>query len=145
MMEKNVRNSVRDGELKVVDDSEKGTLNSLLLCQKTKITAGSGRRVGQYNGFSLIKAILMPQLILTLNPQSLSFDKAVDTHTGLVQIITDCFWHSTPSGLALHGIEGRDDQRTVREPIFDRRWEGLNLKKGIRADPNGYTQIQKDR
>ncbi|KAK2960947.1 hypothetical protein BLNAU_4034 [Blattamonas nauphoetae] len=68
--------------------------------------------------FSLVKADLIPQLILTLNPLSLSFAEAVEIHTGLVQIISYSLFPSTPVGLRILGIEDDNEQQAVHETIL---------------------------
>ncbi|KAK2954251.1 hypothetical protein BLNAU_10750 [Blattamonas nauphoetae] len=68
---------------------------------------------------TLFKANLFPQLIITLNPQSLSFDEAVDIHTNLMNIIARTLHLTSPSGLAKLGIEDRDEQQAVHETVLN--------------------------
>ncbi|KAK2950666.1 hypothetical protein BLNAU_14337 [Blattamonas nauphoetae] len=68
--------------------------------------------------YALVKADLIPQLIFTLNPQSLSFAEAVDIHTYLLDIIRITLWLATPYGLAQLGIDDDNEQPTVHETIF---------------------------
>ncbi|KAK2952441.1 hypothetical protein BLNAU_12547 [Blattamonas nauphoetae] len=63
-------------------------------------------------------ADLIPQLITTLNPHSLSFAKAVDIHVHLLNIIIHFLWSATRNGLASLKIEDPDVQQTVYETIF---------------------------
>ncbi|KAK2955238.1 hypothetical protein BLNAU_9790 [Blattamonas nauphoetae] len=66
----------------------------------------------------LVKADLIPQLIITLNPQSLSFEEAVDIHTNLMKSISWSFYLATQDGLRQLGIEDHDEQQAVRETIL---------------------------
>ncbi|KAK2945541.1 hypothetical protein BLNAU_19539 [Blattamonas nauphoetae] len=66
----------------------------------------------------LVKADLIPQLILLLNPLSLSFAEAVDIHACLISIISDSIWLSTPHGLTQLGIEDYDEQQAVHETVL---------------------------
>ncbi|KAK2946961.1 hypothetical protein BLNAU_18119 [Blattamonas nauphoetae] len=68
--------------------------------------------------FALVKADLIPQLIITLNPQSLSFAKAVDIHVIIMATITNLLWLSTPDGLTRLEIEDRDEQQAVHETVL---------------------------
>ncbi|KAK2943658.1 hypothetical protein BLNAU_21406 [Blattamonas nauphoetae] len=68
--------------------------------------------------FTLVKADLIPQLINTLNPHSLSFAEAVDIHTCLISRLAEAVWCSTPFGLANLEIEDYDEQKDVRETVF---------------------------
>ncbi|KAK2953873.1 hypothetical protein BLNAU_11133 [Blattamonas nauphoetae] len=67
---------------------------------------------------ALVKADLIPQLIITLNPQSLSFDKAVDIHTCLMKTIARSFWLATPDGLEQPEITDHDEQQSVHEIVL---------------------------
>ncbi|KAK2950462.1 hypothetical protein BLNAU_14580 [Blattamonas nauphoetae] len=67
---------------------------------------------------NLVKADLIPQLIITLNPLSLSFTEAIDIHINLLEIIALSLWLSTPDGLAGLEIEAHDEQLTVHETVF---------------------------
>ncbi|KAK2947872.1 hypothetical protein BLNAU_17197 [Blattamonas nauphoetae] len=66
----------------------------------------------------LVKADLIPQIINTLNPQSLSFAESVDIHIYLMKIIDFSFWLAAPLGLEDLEIEDRNEQLAVRETIF---------------------------
>ncbi|KAK2946423.1 hypothetical protein BLNAU_18674 [Blattamonas nauphoetae] len=46
---------------------------------------------------ALVKADLIPQVINTLHPLSISFSEAVDIHINLIPIIDNKVWLSTPS------------------------------------------------
>ncbi|KAK2952633.1 hypothetical protein BLNAU_12461 [Blattamonas nauphoetae] len=64
-------------------------------------------------GFSLAKADLIPQLINTLNPLSLSFAETDDIQTGLMRIIWSFLWLTTPDGLTRLGLEDENGQQTI--------------------------------
>ncbi|KAK2956564.1 hypothetical protein BLNAU_8404 [Blattamonas nauphoetae] len=68
--------------------------------------------------FPLVKADLIPQIIVTLNPHSLSFEEAVDIHASLMKIIHYSLWLATPDCLRQLEIEDRDGQHAVRETVF---------------------------
>ncbi|KAK2953257.1 hypothetical protein BLNAU_11720 [Blattamonas nauphoetae] len=67
---------------------------------------------------TLIKADLIPQLIVTLNPQSLSLAEAEDIHTGVISSISSSFWIATPYGLADLTFEGDDEQQAVFKTVL---------------------------
>ncbi|KAK2948851.1 hypothetical protein BLNAU_16194 [Blattamonas nauphoetae] len=68
--------------------------------------------------FTVVQADLIPRLINTLNPQSVSFVEAEDIHIPLLSIITDSVYLSTTSGLARLEIEDDDEQQAVHETVF---------------------------
>ncbi|KAK2956612.1 hypothetical protein BLNAU_8452 [Blattamonas nauphoetae] len=68
--------------------------------------------------FTLVKADLIPQLINTLNPQSLLFTEAEDIHINVMKIITHSLWLTSPYGIASLGIEDDDGQQAVHETVF---------------------------
>ncbi|KAK2956607.1 hypothetical protein BLNAU_8447 [Blattamonas nauphoetae] len=76
------------------------------------------RRLSDPVSFALVKADLIPQLINTLNPQSLSFAEGVDIHIHLLAILTHPFWLSTPYYLRQLGFEDRNEQESVHEIIL---------------------------
>ncbi|KAK2950721.1 hypothetical protein BLNAU_14392 [Blattamonas nauphoetae] len=67
---------------------------------------------------ALVKADLIPQLITTLNPQSLSFTEALDIHTYLMINITNSLGLATPNGLGQLGIEDDNEQEAVHETVL---------------------------
>ncbi|KAK2956146.1 hypothetical protein BLNAU_8926 [Blattamonas nauphoetae] len=67
---------------------------------------------------SLIKADLIPQLIIALNPHSLSFTEAVDIHINLMKTIRWFVARSTPHSLAELGIQDLNEQQAVHETVF---------------------------
>ncbi|KAK2957914.1 hypothetical protein BLNAU_7090 [Blattamonas nauphoetae] len=68
--------------------------------------------------YLLVQANLIPQLIITLNPQSLSFAEAVDIHTCLIQLLSSSLWLATPAGRARLGIEDNDDKQAFHETLL---------------------------
>ncbi|KAK2947879.1 hypothetical protein BLNAU_17204 [Blattamonas nauphoetae] len=70
------------------------------------------------NRFALIKVDLIPHLINTLNPPSLSIAETVDIHTCLMKIIRNSLWLTTTDGLEILENEDRNEQLAVREIIF---------------------------
>ncbi|KAK2958144.1 hypothetical protein BLNAU_6848 [Blattamonas nauphoetae] len=66
----------------------------------------------------LVKADLVPQLVTTLNPLSLSFAEAVDIHTYLLSTIGRSLCLATPDGLRQLAIKERNGQQSVRETIL---------------------------
>ncbi|KAK2951316.1 hypothetical protein BLNAU_13695 [Blattamonas nauphoetae] len=66
----------------------------------------------------LVNADLIPQLIITLNPLSLSFAEAVDIHINLLEIIDNSVWLTTPYGLTHLEVEDDDEQQAVRETVL---------------------------
>ncbi|KAK2957576.1 hypothetical protein BLNAU_7475 [Blattamonas nauphoetae] len=71
-----------------------------------------------HDQFALVKAGLVPQLINTLNPQSLSFSEAVDIHARLMDIIRESFLLATPESLEQLGIEDEDEQQAVHKTVL---------------------------
>ncbi|KAK2960901.1 hypothetical protein BLNAU_3988 [Blattamonas nauphoetae] len=67
---------------------------------------------------SLTNAGLIPQLILTLDPLSLSLIETVHMHASLMETITCSLWLETPGGLEHLGIKDENEQQTVIENIF---------------------------
>ncbi|KAK2959589.1 hypothetical protein BLNAU_5367 [Blattamonas nauphoetae] len=66
----------------------------------------------------LVEADLIPQLINTLNPLSLSLTEADNIHTGLHSILSFCMVLATKEGLFHLEIEDRDEQEAVSETVF---------------------------
>ncbi|KAK2963540.1 hypothetical protein BLNAU_1583 [Blattamonas nauphoetae] len=66
----------------------------------------------------LVKADLIHQLIISLNPLSLSFTEAVNIHINVMKIITLALWFSTPNGLARLVIQDRNEQQAVHETVL---------------------------
>ncbi|KAK2944936.1 hypothetical protein BLNAU_20112 [Blattamonas nauphoetae] len=67
---------------------------------------------------ALVNADLFPQLVISLNPLSLPFAEAVDSHMNVMRVITNSLWLSTPDGLEQLEIEDNDRQQTVHETIL---------------------------
>ncbi|KAK2949808.1 hypothetical protein BLNAU_15290 [Blattamonas nauphoetae] len=66
----------------------------------------------------LIKADLIDQLLVTLNPLSLSFADAVDIHSKLMSIIHWSVLLTTPDGLKKLKIEDPDEQQALCETVL---------------------------
>ncbi|KAK2954939.1 hypothetical protein BLNAU_10079 [Blattamonas nauphoetae] len=67
---------------------------------------------------TLVQADLIPHLITTLNPLSLSFAKTEDIHKCLLLSITKSLGLSTPNGLTELGIEEDTEQQNVHETVL---------------------------
>ncbi|KAK2953977.1 hypothetical protein BLNAU_11079 [Blattamonas nauphoetae] len=67
---------------------------------------------------TFVKADLIPQIISTLNPVSLSFVEAVDIHTCLLKVINHFLWLATPFGLNNLEIEDGNEHQAVHKTIF---------------------------
>ncbi|KAK2948718.1 hypothetical protein BLNAU_16356 [Blattamonas nauphoetae] len=67
---------------------------------------------------ALVKADLIPQLINTLTPLSLSLVEGVHINTCLMTIIRNSTWLTTPYYLRQLEIEDHDGQQAVRETVF---------------------------
>ncbi|KAK2942259.1 hypothetical protein BLNAU_22828 [Blattamonas nauphoetae] len=68
--------------------------------------------------FTLVKADLIAQLFLTLNPQSVSLTEPERVHTLLIEVIGHSFHLTTPGGLATLEIEDHDGQQAVHEIVL---------------------------
>ncbi|KAK2958129.1 hypothetical protein BLNAU_6833 [Blattamonas nauphoetae] len=68
--------------------------------------------------FALLKADLIPQLIITLNPHSRSFAEAADIHICLLSIITTSFWLVTSDPLTELGLEEQNEQLAAQETVL---------------------------
>ncbi|KAK2947586.1 hypothetical protein BLNAU_17491 [Blattamonas nauphoetae] len=68
---------------------------------------------------SLVEADLIPQLINTLHPQSLSFRETLDIHVHLMTIMSRTVWLATPYGLTQLGIADDYEPKTVHETILE--------------------------
>ncbi|KAK2963941.1 hypothetical protein BLNAU_1018 [Blattamonas nauphoetae] len=69
---------------------------------------------------SLIKADLMPRLIIILKPQSLYPTETEDIHTGLLDILSNSLYLLISDGLQQLGIKEDDDHQAVHEmPTMD--------------------------
>ncbi|KAK2952680.1 hypothetical protein BLNAU_12329 [Blattamonas nauphoetae] len=67
---------------------------------------------------ALVTADLIPRLITTLNPQSLSFAEAVEIHSGLMSSLTSSLRLSTPEGLSILEIEDWNEQQAVHKTVL---------------------------
>ncbi|KAK2959118.1 hypothetical protein BLNAU_5913 [Blattamonas nauphoetae] len=66
----------------------------------------------------LIKADLIHQLIMTLNPLFLSFADAVHIHTSLLSIITITLRLATPEGLTSFRFKDDNEQQAVHDTVL---------------------------
>ncbi|KAK2950831.1 hypothetical protein BLNAU_14249 [Blattamonas nauphoetae] len=66
----------------------------------------------------LIKADMIPQIIATLNPLSLSLAETIDIHTHLLLSLRQSLLPSTPFGLAELGIGAGDERQAVYTTIL---------------------------
>ncbi|KAK2950145.1 hypothetical protein BLNAU_14947 [Blattamonas nauphoetae] len=66
---------------------------------------------------ALVKAGLIPQIINTLNPQSLSFAETVDIQIYVANIIWYSLWLATPNGLEELEIEDDDEQQALHKTL----------------------------
>ncbi|KAK2944304.1 hypothetical protein BLNAU_20800 [Blattamonas nauphoetae] len=67
---------------------------------------------------TIVKANLVPQIITTLNPLSLSFTESGDIHTYLMKMLRHSFWLPTPRGLAELKIEDGYKQLAVHKTVL---------------------------
>ncbi|KAK2954005.1 hypothetical protein BLNAU_11107 [Blattamonas nauphoetae] len=67
---------------------------------------------------ALVKADLLTQIVINLNPLSLSFTETVNIHIDLIVIIEYSVWLAAPDGLNQLGIEDIDEQQAVHETIL---------------------------
>ncbi|KAK2941009.1 hypothetical protein BLNAU_24080 [Blattamonas nauphoetae] len=67
---------------------------------------------------ALLRAGIIPQIFITLHPQSLYIPDAVYIHTYLIQIIANAIWLSTPTGLSTHAIEDKIERHAVHETVL---------------------------
>ncbi|KAK2957612.1 hypothetical protein BLNAU_7511 [Blattamonas nauphoetae] len=67
---------------------------------------------------ALVQADLVPQLITTLNPQSLFFAEALDIHIHLMRIFKSSLWLAAPDGLEQLEIQDHYEQQAVRETVL---------------------------
>ncbi|KAK2963529.1 hypothetical protein BLNAU_1572 [Blattamonas nauphoetae] len=66
----------------------------------------------------IVRADLIPQLIISLNPQSFPFTEAVNIHTNLLSSVARSLLLTTPDGLAKLGIVDADEQLTVHGTVL---------------------------
>ncbi|KAK2952940.1 hypothetical protein BLNAU_12116 [Blattamonas nauphoetae] len=68
--------------------------------------------------YTLVQADLIPQLISTFNPQSITFAETVEIHIYLLKIIWFSLWVSTQDGFTQLGIEDDDEQQAIHETVL---------------------------
>ncbi|KAK2953296.1 hypothetical protein BLNAU_11759 [Blattamonas nauphoetae] len=81
-------------------------LNKMIFCCSTELH------------LALVKADLIPQLINTINPQSLPFAEAEDINASLLNIVWNSLWLSTLECLEKLEIEDRHEQQAVHETVL---------------------------
>ncbi|KAK2964063.1 hypothetical protein BLNAU_1144 [Blattamonas nauphoetae] len=89
--------------------------NKTMITASMKMLKSQSQDCSNNHLLALVKADLIPQLIATLNPQSVSLSDCAYIHTYLMDIIIHSVWWSTPTSLTYLGIEDRDEQQAVRE------------------------------
>ncbi|KAK2951241.1 hypothetical protein BLNAU_13857 [Blattamonas nauphoetae] len=67
---------------------------------------------------ALVKADLIPQLLITLNPLDLSLADFQKIHTCLIYAISISFWLATPGGLPELEIEDDNEQQAVHKIVL---------------------------
>ncbi|KAK2946917.1 hypothetical protein BLNAU_18141 [Blattamonas nauphoetae] len=67
---------------------------------------------------AIVEADLIPRLIVTLNPQSLSFAETVDIHVPLLKIVSTSLYLATPAGLAHLAIKDDNQHQAVHETVL---------------------------
>ncbi|KAK2945994.1 hypothetical protein BLNAU_19070 [Blattamonas nauphoetae] len=67
---------------------------------------------------ALVRADLIPRLINTLNPLSLSLAEAVDIHTYLMGTIINSIWLASPCCVSELGIENGTEEQAIHETVF---------------------------
>ncbi|KAK2963945.1 hypothetical protein BLNAU_1022 [Blattamonas nauphoetae] len=67
---------------------------------------------------ALVKADIIPQLVISLNPLSISVPDYEIIHTYLMGTIFNSVWLPTPNGLRQLDIKDRNEEQAVQETIF---------------------------
>ncbi|KAK2961624.1 hypothetical protein BLNAU_3422 [Blattamonas nauphoetae] len=67
---------------------------------------------------ALVKADLIPRIINTLNPYSISFERTDIFHHHLMNIIGSSLWLASPVALTYLEIEDHDEQQAVHETVL---------------------------
>ncbi|KAK2957632.1 hypothetical protein BLNAU_7531 [Blattamonas nauphoetae] len=92
----------------------------------------------------LFKADLLPQLINTLNPLSLSFSEAVDIHTCLMTSVRDTIWLATPESLARLEIEDENEQQAVHKTVYQQVLAPSEIMEQLSGHESSKTGIETD-
>ncbi|KAK2953280.1 hypothetical protein BLNAU_11743 [Blattamonas nauphoetae] len=111
----------------ILDESSRACTQSIVILISSSsqiITAAATKMLGNLVfhcsdtiRLALIKTDLIPQLIITLNPQSLSFAEAVDIHVSLLKIIDYSLWLSTPDALSKPEKSDDNEQQDVHKTL----------------------------
>ncbi|KAK2941477.1 hypothetical protein BLNAU_23624 [Blattamonas nauphoetae] len=88
------------------------TTTAMKMVGKVIITSSAQVRL------AFVKAGLIPQIVITHNPLSISFTKAVDIHIHLLNIIRFNLSLSTPFSLNQFGMNCDYEQKTVHETVL---------------------------
>ncbi|KAK2945764.1 hypothetical protein BLNAU_19320 [Blattamonas nauphoetae] len=67
----------------------------------------------------LVHAALIPRLLSSLNPLSLSFVDGAELHTLLISVISLSVWFATQAGLVSLKINDRHEQQTVHTTVLE--------------------------
>ncbi|KAK2946410.1 hypothetical protein BLNAU_18661 [Blattamonas nauphoetae] len=87
---------------------------------------------------ALVKADLIPQIIITLNPLSLSFNETGDFHVTIMRIIICCVMVATPDALTQLEIEDGNEQHAVHETVLQ---QGLIPSEKNRQEPQFFGTV----
>ncbi|KAK2947734.1 hypothetical protein BLNAU_17334 [Blattamonas nauphoetae] len=113
---------------RTTDDSSKNFVHSIVVLISTAshvINTTTMKMLSSLIGecstrvlYPLVKADLFPQLIIILNPLSLSFTEAVDIHADLVKSISETVGLANPHFLKQLEIKDDDEQQAVHETVL---------------------------
>ncbi|KAK2943803.1 hypothetical protein BLNAU_21281 [Blattamonas nauphoetae] len=65
----------------------------------------------------LVKADLIRELVITLNPQFISLSDCEHIHINVLRIISLSVWLATPNGFTQLGIKDRNEQQAIHKTI----------------------------
>ncbi|KAK2956585.1 hypothetical protein BLNAU_8425 [Blattamonas nauphoetae] len=99
--------------LELVSSSSQIIINSAM-----KMLITLFRKCSAHIHLTLVKADLIPQLIISLNPLSLSFAEKADIHINLMKIIIRSLRLTTPDGLTRLAIKYENGQQAVHETVL---------------------------
>ncbi|KAK2958001.1 hypothetical protein BLNAU_6927 [Blattamonas nauphoetae] len=91
---------------------------------------------------ALVSADLIPQLINTLHPQSLSFVEAVGIHVHLMTRITNSLRLTTPDGFACLKIEDYVEEQSMEQPAGQRDKRGEGKKESEKNNLERTTEAE---
>ncbi|KAK2956583.1 hypothetical protein BLNAU_8423 [Blattamonas nauphoetae] len=99
--------------LELVSSSSQIIINSAM-----KMLITLFRKCSAHIHLTLVKADLIPQLINTLNPLSLSYNEAASIHICLIDVSTDSLRLSTPRALSTLGTEDGNEEQAVHATVL---------------------------